>query len=85
MKSAKEMFEKNNFVYDDSIEDEINYFRKRFISDTDIISFNLKRKTLEIYVESDSPFTPNKPLVINFKELQAINKQIEELGRNDEK
>ena len=37
-----------------------------------------------MFIESDSPFTPNKPLTITFEELQAINNQVEELGWNNE-
>lgn len=77
---AKDMMKQHDFVFDDTIQEEINYFRKKFISDTDVISFNLKNKTLEMFIESDSPFTPNKPLTITFEELQAINNQVEELG-----
>lgn len=83
-KSAKKMFEELEFYFDDSIQDEINYFKKRFISDTSVISFNLKNKTLEIFIESDSPFVPNKPYSIDIDLLQAINKQVEELGWLDE-
>lgn len=82
--TAKEMFKKLNFYYDDSIEDEINYFNKNFISDTNVISFNLINKTISCFVESDSPCTPNKPYYLSFYELQAINKQMEELGWNNE-
>lgn len=77
---AKDMMKQYGFNYDDSIQDEINYFRKKFISDTDVICFNLKNKTLEMFIESDSPFTPNKPLTITFDELQAINQQMKEIG-----
>ena len=81
---AKDMMKQHDFVFDDTIQEEINYFRKKFISDTDVISFNLKNKTLEMFIESDSPFTPNTPLTITFEELQAINNQVEELGWNNE-
>lgn len=77
---AKDMMKNYDFIFDDSIQDEINYFRKKFISDTDVVSFNLKNKTLEIFIESDSPFTPNKPLTITFEELQAISQQMKEIG-----
>ncbi len=77
---AKDMMKNYDFIFDDSIQDEINYFRKKFISDTDVVSFNLKNKTLEIFIESDSPFTPNKPLTITFEELQAITQQMKEIG-----
>lgn len=80
--TAKEMFEELGFSYDDSIVDEINYFYKKFISETNVISFDLKHKNVEAFIEYDSPFTPNKPYVLSFKELQAINKQCEELGWN---
>lgn len=77
---AKDMFEEIGFIYDDSIQDEINYFNKRFISDTNVISFNLKLKRVTAFVESDSPFTPNRPYTLNLKELQAINQQMKEIG-----
>ncbi len=82
--SAKEMFERLGFTYDDSLENEINYFNKRFISDTNVINFDLKFQKISTFVESDSPFTPNRPYTLRFAELQAINKQVEELGWNDE-
>ena len=34
----------------------IDFCSKHFISETNIISFDLKRKQLECFVESDSPF-----------------------------
>lgn len=77
---AKDMMKKHDFIFDDSIQDEINYFRKTFISDTDVISFNLKNKTLEMFIENDSPFTPNKPLPITFGLFEAINQQMKEIG-----
>ena len=77
---AKDMMKNYDFIFDDSIQDEINYFRKKFISDTDVVSFNLKNKTLEIFIESDSQFTPNKPLKITFEELQPISQQMKEIG-----
>ena len=44
------------------------------------ITSDLKEKIFSSYATSDSPFTPNEPLELNVKELQAINKQVEELG-----
>ncbi len=78
--SAKEMFEELGFTFDDSLENEINYFNKRFISDTNVINFDLKFRRISAFIESDSPFTPNIPYTLSLKEIQAINKQIEELG-----
>ena len=49
------------FSLDDSIVDELNYFSKKNISDTNVISFNTKYKTFQALIESDSPFTPPLP------------------------
>lgn len=78
--TAKEMFEELGYEFDDSLIDEINYFSKKFISDTFVINFNLREQTLECFIEYDSPFTPNRPYSLSIKELKAINKQVEELG-----
>lgn len=77
--SAKEMFEKLGFRVNYK-DDEILCDKKRFISDTDIIYINPKDKKIKALTISDSPFTPSVPYELSFDELQAINKQVEELG-----
>lgn len=84
MKTAKEMFEelgyemvkqgKNRLVY--IYEDKIQH-----------IMFDLKYKTIDCYEkghDSDG-FNTIFPMTVCVKELQAINKQVEELGWLDEK
>ncbi len=78
--TPRQMFEKLGFSYDDSIVNEINYFNKKFISDTNVISFNLEDKTVSSFIESDDPFTPNRPYELNLDELKSIILQIDELG-----
>lgn len=77
------MFEKLDFELvkgELEVPHQINYFNKNFISETNIVSFDLDIKTIECLVESDSPFTPNVPYPINIQLLQAINQQCKELG-----
>ena len=73
-----------DFELHDEIPHQINYFNKKFISETNIISFDKNTKTIECLVESDSPFTPDVPYPINMKELQAIYNKCKELGWLDE-
>lgn len=75
--NAKEMFEKLGYKQEKS-EDTIWYSIKFVITEICYIEFNLVDKTISSYRISDSPFSPSK------KELQAINKQVEELGWNKE-
>jgi len=82
--SAKEMFEKLGYE-ERKHENYIRYVGKFFISDWYNILFDLERKTIYPNITSDSPFTPAEPLEINIDLLQAINKQVEELGWLDEK
>lgn len=79
--SAKEMFEELGYMYNE-IPNGIDYTYKCFISDTTHIRFNLINKSFAKYTSSDSPFTPVVVEHISIEELQAINKQIEELGWN---
>lgn len=58
----------------------IDFCSKHFISEINIISFDLKRKQLECFIESDSPFTPNEPYKLNLEELKAITLKCSELG-----
>ena len=81
---AKEMFEKLGYKLKNEDEWEIRYSNKHFISDTEYIIFEKINKNVENFIVSDSPFTPNQPLTLNMKELQAINQQVRELGWLDE-
>ena len=58
----------------------IDFCSKHFISETNIISFDLKRKQLECFIESDSPFTPNEPYTLSSEELKTIALKCSELG-----
>lgn len=80
--SAKEMFEELGYELR-SHKNIIRYVNKQYVSDWNYIDFNLKEKTIYAHIMSDSPFTPDSPLELNLKEIQAINKQIEELGWNE--
>jgi hypothetical protein len=82
--SAKEMFEKLGYEIDEENDREILYKMKWEISDTYYVSFNLEYKNFECFVISDSPFEPVKSFEVDLDLLQAINKQIEELGWNNE-
>ena len=73
------MFEKLGYE-ERKHENFIKYVGKFFVSDWYIILFDLKKKTITPQVSSDSPFTPLEPLDLNIELLQAINKQVEELG-----
>ena len=77
--SAKEMFEKLGYEQRKH-ENFIKYVGKFFISDWHIVLFDLTVKTITPQVSSDSPFTTLEPLDLNVELLQAINKQVEELG-----
>lgn len=73
MMSAEEMFKKNNLI---KTEDNEEYIKYELISDIwrYYIVFEKKYKTINF----------NMYEVINMQELQAINKQVEELGWNNE-
>ena len=77
---AKEMFEKLGYEIDEQNNKEILYKMKWEISTTYYVSFYLEHKWLECFITSDSPFEPSKSFAIDLELLQAINKQIEELG-----
>ena len=79
--SAKEMFEKLGYTYSKGT-DYIDYYyvnnKTIFKNNIDVIYnilFNLEDKT--ILIDTDHPDYAND---ISIKELQAINKQVEELG-----
>lgn len=73
MMSAEEMFKKNNLI---KTEDNEEYIKYELISDIwrYYIVFEKKYKTINF----------NMYEVINMQELEAINKQVEELGWNNE-
>lgn len=82
--TAKEMFEKLGYeLYTDSYY-KISYKFKNTISDTYEIEFFKDKKEFVCEWYSDSPFEPVKPFNVTLQELQAINKQVEELGWNNE-
>lgn len=79
--SAKEMFEKLDY-YLSSEENEEEIVYNQDLSHTSsfyrYISFNKKNKVIEMDDNSTEPF------YIQIDELQAINKQVEELGLLEE-
>lgn len=79
MKSAKEMFEE--LGYEETLNNEYTlcYSKKIFISDIYKIEFYKNIKEFICHWYSDSPFEDAHPFEVNMKELQAINKQVEEL------
>ena len=60
--------------------EEINYYNKKFISETNVICLNLEHKTITSFIESDSPFTPNEPYKLSSEEIKAITLKCSELG-----
>ena len=80
--SAKEMFEKLGYEIDEQNNKEILYKMKWEISTSYYVSFDLEHKLFECFITSDSPFEPAKPFEVSIYELQAINKQVEELEWN---
>lgn len=76
--TAKEMFEKLGYEYYE--DDGFNCYKKEKseLAEPDYISFNRLEK--EIFVLNKSVIS--KCATINMQLLQAINKQIEELGWN---
>lgn len=76
--SAREMFKKLGYKQEE-IDEQLIYFKTDDLTDVEYdIIFYLDEKTFE--ATTDNPEYAND---INIKELQAINKQIEELGWND--
>lgn len=76
--NAKEMFEKLGYKQE-KIEEQLIYTKIDVLTDVEYdIIFYLDDKTFE--ASTDNYQYAND---INLKELQAINKQIEELGWND--
>ena len=72
--SAKEMFEELGYEIDSTYEIEGHFF---YCKDYTKIDFDLSRKNFYKYHSS------NLRSPIDMKLLQAINKQVEELGWND--
>lgn len=75
MKSAKEMFEELGYIYFEN-EFRITYQNYK-ISECKLIELNLKEKKMWLADDSEEVFE------LSFKEIKAINKQIEELGWNE--
>ena len=80
--TAKEMFEKLGYEIDEENDLEILYKMKWEISSTYWVAFDKTKKTFSGFRTSDSPFSPTEAFKITVDELNAINKQIEELGWN---
>lgn len=75
------MFEKLGYDIDEENNKEILYKMKWEISSTYYVSFGLINKSIECFCFiSDSPFTPAESFAVDLDLLQAINKQVEELG-----
>ena len=78
-RTAKEMFEELEYVRTTRSEKNIVYtYRTILMGDFNII-FDLEDETIEFWIDKTNPFQ-DEPFQINVKELQAINKQVEELG-----
>ena len=82
--TAKEMLEKLGYEIDEENDKEILYKMKWEISSSYYVGFDLEHKNFECFVTSDSPFEPAKSFAVYLDLLQAINKQVEELGWNNE-
>ena len=80
--TAKEMFEKLGYEIDEQNNNEILYKMKWERTTTYWVGFDIECKDISIFETSDSPFEPSKPFNIDMDLLQAINKQVEELGWN---
>ena len=77
MKSAKEMFEKLGYEhFNNGLR--ITY-QNYEISECKLIEFNLKEKKLLLADDSE------EVVELSFKELQAINQQVNELGKKVKK
>lgn len=79
MKTAKEMFEEQGFILKEETKSYIRYFRNFLgYGSGDYVSFDLKNKRFRLTnktVQGNVSFR-----YAGVKELQAINKQVEELG-----
>lgn len=81
--SAKEMFEELGYEQT-KLKKFVKYTYKKYISNWYHIMFDLEEKTIDCYISNDSPFSPPEPFSTTINELKAINKQVEELGWNNE-
>ena len=72
--SAKEMFEK--LGYGDYFNNGLRITYSNFDKECKMIEFDLKKKELILADDSEEIF------LLSLEELQAINKQVEELGWN---
>lgn len=76
--SAKEMFRKLGYKYiKRDFEIIYQYTKNEYIEDYRYIKFDIKNKKIEL-CDWQSEFN------LSLEELKAINKQVEELGWNDE-
>ena len=73
--SAKDMFEK--LGYGDYFNNGLRITYSNFDKECKMIEFDLKKKQLMLADDSEEVFE------LSFEELQAINKQVEELGWNE--
>ena len=73
--SAKEMFEK--LGYGDYFNNGLRITYSNFDKECKMIEFDLKKKQLMLADDSQEVFE------LSLEELQAINKQVEELGWNE--
>lgn len=78
--SAKEMFEKLGYEYYEDDGFECYKKEKRKLIEPDYVSFN--RLEREVFMSNDSK--NGNGVIVDMKLLQAINKQVEELGWNNE-
>lgn len=77
--TAKEIFEKLGYEQHNSRYEIIyNMGNLKYIDDYRYISFNKENKTIEVDDSSTAPF------YLQIEELKAINKQIKELGWDNE-
>lgn len=82
MKSAKKMFEKLGYEVDEQNDKEILYKKKWIemgMKTTYWVSFDLRFKLIDYFVVCDNT-NISAPHSIDTDLLQAINKQVEELG-----
>ena len=76
--TAKEMFEKLGYKYYESRDNKSFGYLKKSVFESDCITFKITEKQVLKY---KIIATTNKPATgITLEELQAINKQVEELG-----
>jgi len=74
--SAREMFDE--LGYGDCFNNGLRITYSNFEKECKMIEFDLKKKELILADDSEEVF------ILSLEELQAINKQVEELGWNNE-